>query len=734
MNAPSKPHATIERLLAKMPEWGASDLFVCVGRPPAVRLHGAVVPLEIPATRAEDVERFVGELLPGVLSERFAVSGDLDVGYTLAPGQRFRINLARQQGVTSLVARALPSGALDLVALGLPSAVEALSDLPRGLVLVTGTTGAGKSTTLAAMIHRINRDRSAHIIMIEEPIEFVHVDLKSRVTQREVGVDTLSFDVALRQALRESPDVIMLGELRDVATMQVAVQAALTGHLVFATLHTVDAAQTLQRILSYMPEHQRGQLAADLSLCLRGIVSQRLLPRRDGQGRVVAVELLTVAPAAARLIREQRVPDLQDLMKASNDPAIVTFDRSLLALYKNNVVAYEVCAAYASNPDEFALSAGGMQTGVGAFRGDGPDGPVAGLDMHELLRLMAERGASDLHLSVGRPPLLRVNGELRAEPLPALSVGDLRVLLHSILSTRQRGTYELEREIDFSLALGSGRRFRVNAYYERGHMAAAFRAIATTIPTPEMLGLPTSVMDMGKQPHGLLLVVGPTGAGKTTTLACLVDRINETRHAHVITIEDPIEYVHAPKRATIHQREVNADTKSFANALRYILRQDPDVVLIGELRDLETVSSALTAAETGHLVLATLHTNDAVQTVDRIVDVFPPHQQGQARSQLAASLLGVVSQRLLSRADGKGRVAAYEVMIANAAIRTLIREQKMHQAFSTMQAASAQAMQTLDRDLERLVKQKLVTKDEAQRYMRNPAQLDKPPEPSVPTR
>ncbi len=729
MSSPAKPHASIERLLAKMPEWGASDLFVCVGRPPAVRLHGAVVPLEIPPTRGEDVERFVADLLPAALAERFAHSGDLDVGYTLGLGQRFRINLARQQGLVSIVARALPSGALSLTELGLPAAVEALSDLPRGLVLVTGTTGAGKSTTLAAMVHRINRERSTHIITIEEPIEFVHADLKSRVTQREVGIDTASFEVALRQALRESPDVIMIGELRDMNTMQVAVQAALTGHLVFATLHTVDASQTLQRILSLMPEDQRDQLALDLSMCLRGVISQRLLPRRDGQGRAVAIELLSVSPAAARLIREQRVPDLQDLMKASTDPSIVTFDRSLLALYKRGVVGYEVCAAYASNPDEFALSAGGMHTGVNAFRSDGPDAPVTGLDMHELLRLMTERGASDLHLSVGRPPLLRVMGELRAEELPALSAGDLRVLLHSILSIRQRSTYELEREIDFSLALGSGRRFRVNAYYERGHIAAAFRAIATTIPTPEVLGLPNAVLEMGKQPHGLLLVVGPTGAGKTTTLACLVDRINETRHAHVITIEDPIEYVHVPKRATIHQREVNADTKSFATALRYILRQDPDVVLIGELRDLETVSSALTAAETGHLVLATLHTNDAVQTIDRIVDVFPPHQQGQARSQLAASLIGVVSQRLLTRADGKGRVAAYEVMVANAAIRTLVREQKMHQAFSTMQAATSQGMQTLDRDLERLVKQKLVTKEEAQRYLRNPTQLDKPQEP-----
>jgi twitching motility protein PilT len=339
---------------------------------------------------------------------------------------------------------------------------------------------------------------------------------------------------------------------------------------------------------------------------------------------------------------------------------------------------------------------------------------------------MEQLGASDLHLSVGQPPTLRINGRLlAAEGAEPLTAEDVRLLLHSIMSVRQRSVYEIERELDFSLGLDEGRRYRVNAYFERGHMAAALRAIPSQIPLAEKLGLPKQLLQLGAQPQGLLLVAGPTGAGKTTTLACLIDRINNSRACHVMTIEDPIEYVHISRRAVVHQREVGADTKGFAAALRHILRQDPDVVLIGELRDLETISAALTAAETGHLVLATLHTNDAIQTIDRIIDVFPPHQQPQVRSQLAASLLGVVSQRLLPRADGTGRVAAFEVMVANSAIRTLVRENKMHQALGIMQAARGGGMMTMDASIEGLIKSRLVDKDEAMRYMLNPASAER---------
>lgn len=716
--------ATIEQMLDAMEKWGASDLFVSAGKVPGVRLHGSVVPMEIAETTREDIESFLEEAISAERLAQFQRSGDLDAGYALPNGKRFRLNLAVQLGSPSIVARALPGGDLAFQDLGLPSAMARWAERPRGLVLVTGATGSGKSTSLAAMLNHINSSRQVHIVTVEEPIEFVHKDKLARVTQREVGTDTESFEVALRQVLRESPDVIFIGELRTQSAMRLALQAALTGHLVLATLHTVDVAQTLQRIITTFPEHEAAQVALDLSLTLVGIAAQRLLPKLDGTGRTVAVELLQLSPAAARLIREQRSHDLQDLLRSSTDEGVVTFDRALFDLYKAGTVSYEAGCAYASNEDEFALAARGITSGVASTKIKQVSGS-AGLDIKALLSLVAAAGASDLHLSVGRPPILRIAGQLHTQEMQALSPGDVQTLLHSVMSVRQRSQYELDRELDFALGLEEGRRFRVNAYYERGNMAAAFRSISSEVPQAEALGLPKEVLRLGSEAHGLLLVVGPTGSGKTTTLACLLDRINRTRSCHIITIEDPIEYVHQSALATIHQREVHADTHSFASALKYILRQDPDVVLIGELRDLESISAALTAAETGHLVLATLHTNDAVQTIDRIVDVFPPHQQAQTRAQLAASLLGVVSQRLLTRADGEGRVAAIEVMVASPAIRAMIREQKMHQALGIMQASRVGGMVTLDAAIEQLAREGVVDTDEAARHMLNPASLDK---------
>ena len=723
-----RPEARIDRMLGGMRQWGASDLFVCEGRPPAVRRDGRVVPLDAPPTSPAEMARFLRETLPAAALQSFEESGDLDFGFGHPNGERFRLNLARQQGLVSLVARSLASGALTFAELGLPAGVAALAEQPRGLVLVTGATGSGKSTTLAAMVHALNSTRRAHIVTIEEPIEFVHRDIKSRITQREVGVDTRSFETALRQVVRESPDVIMIGELRDATSVQVALQAALTGHLVLASLHTSDAVQTLRRLAAYVGDAQRSQLALDLSMCLRGVVSQRLLPRKGVRGRVAAVELLTLTPPAARLVRQLQLEALQELMKSCRDGSMITFDRHLLQLHGSGAIAYETGLAHASNPEEFTLGARGMSSGTAAFAG-APEGPAStSLELQALLRYAHTHEASDLHLSVGRPPLVRVRGDLIALEMDPLSAADVRLLLYSILTVPQRSTYELDRELDFALALEDGQRFRVNAFFERGHMAAALRAIPSAVPDPTELGLPEVLLRLADEPHGLLLVVGPTGAGKTTTLACMVDRINAKRPVHIITIEDPIEYSHRSKVATIHQREVGGDTQSFAAALKYILRQDPDVILIGELRDLETVSAALTAAETGHLVMATLHTNDAVQTVDRMVDVFPAHQQEQARSQLAASLLGVVSQRLLPRSDASGRVAAFEIMLANNAIRALIRDNKMHQALSTMQSSRGAGMVTLDQYLAQLVAEGSVDPTVAQRMMRTPAGLPERPE------
>ena len=715
----------IERLLASMEKWNASDVFVCEGAPPAARVNGEVRKLEIPETTTEDITAFLERVLSPSQLDRFENTGDLDIGLTLGAGRRFRINVGRQRGRVTLVGRALPSGDLTFQELLLPPAVARLADLKRGLVLVTGATGAGKSTTLAAMIHRINLSRPVHIVTVEDPIEFVHQDIKARITQREVGSDTESFASALKHLVRESPDVLLIGEMRDMDTMQVAISAALTGHLVFATLHTVDASQTLQRILSYFPEHLRQQMAMDLSLALQGVISQRLLPRSDKKGRVVAVEMLSVNPAAAKLIREQRVDELVDLMKASNDPGVVTFNDALFNLYRHNIIEYDVGLAYATNPDEFTLATKGMSVGTQSFRENLDKRGKTSLDIKSLLEHAVARGASDLHITVDRAPILRIMGDLESLNVPALTAADMRTLLFSVMTTRQRTIYELEKEIDFALALETGKRFRVNAYFQKGHMAAAMRAIPSQVPDAETLCLPKPIMRLAENPHGLLVVVGPTGSGKTTTLACLLDQINRTRACRAITIEDPIEYTHESLMATIDQREVFADTRSFSAALKYILRQDPDVILVGEMRDQETISAALTAAETGHLVLATLHTNDAVQTVDRIVDVFPSHQQSQARSQLAASLLAVVSQRLLPRADGTGRVPAFEIMIATTAIRTLIRDKKMHQAVSLMESSRKDGHVTMDWSLKELYEYDIITYEDALRYIHQPNLLDR---------
>ncbi len=332
------------------------------------------------------------------------------------------------------------------------------------------------------------------------------------------------------------------------------------------------------------------------------------------------------------------------------------------------------------------------------------------LSLDTVLREMVRLGASDVHLTVGAPPMVRVSGSLHA--LPGFSVNDgesLRRVLYSILTQRQRERFENDLELDLSYSVRGLARFRVNLYQQRESLGAALRVIPYEIKALEDLGIPPIVASFAGLPRGLVLVTGPTGSGKSTTLASIVDLANRSREDHIVTVEDPIEFLHRHKRCIVNQREVGQDTWSFANALKHVLRQDPDIILIGEMRDLETISVALTAAETGHLVFATLHTQDAAQTIDRIIDVFPAEQQGQVRTQLGASLQGVVCQTLCKRQHGAGRVVATEVLIATPAIRNLIREGKTHQIYSTMQAGSKQGMHTMDQHLADLVRTGKIT-------------------------
>jgi twitching motility protein PilT len=346
------------------------------------------------------------------------------------------------------------------------------------------------------------------------------------------------------------------------------------------------------------------------------------------------------------------------------------------------------------------------------------------IDFADLLMEVVARKASDLHLAAGAAPTVRVRGRLdRLDGYPELSGTDTREIVYSILSGDQRQRLETNWQLDFAYSIPGHARFRVNAYFQRGAVGAAFRLIPFGLTTIDQLGLPPAAHDLTRKPRGFVLVTGPTGSGKSTSLAAMLDEINMTREEHIMTIEDPIEFLHGHKKCLVNQRELGSDAHSFADALKAALRQDPDVILVGEMRDLETISTALTAAETGHLVFATLHTQDTAQTVDRIIDVFPPEQQGQVRVQLSVALQGIITQQLLPTADGSGRVAACEVLVPNPAVRNLIREGKTHQIYSVLQTGSAQGMQTMDAALVALVRTGKISQKQAETRSSAPEEL-----------
>ncbi len=347
-----------------------------------------------------------------------------------------------------------------------------------------------------------------------------------------------------------------------------------------------------------------------------------------------------------------------------------------------------------------------------------------GIDFSEVLRRMVEMRASDVHLSPGFRPAMRVRGAIKPmEDFPELTPTDTREIVYSILNDAQRKDFENNLQLDFAYAVPGVARFRVNAFFQRGSISAAFRLIPYEILSLEELGLPKVLEEFCRKPRGFVLVTGPTGSGKSTTLASMIDLINRERDEHILTIEDPIEFLHGHKRCIVNQREVGADATDFAAALKAALREDPDVILVGEMRDLETISTALTAAETGHLVFATLHTQSTSQTVDRIIDVFPPHQQQQVRMQLSIALQGIVTQQLLPTADGSGRVVAAEVLVPTPAIRNLIREGKTHQIYSAIQTSGAIGMQTMDAHLAQLVRMGKITRTLAEQRSMQPEEL-----------
>ena len=356
----------------------------------------------------------------------------------------------------------------------------------------------------------------------------------------------------------------------------------------------------------------------------------------------------------------------------------------------------------------------------------GPPKPQAGINLRALLEEMVSRNASDLHIVAGERPKLRVDGDIVNSSVEhSLAPKDTLQLAYSVLTEEQKKRFELEDELDFSFGIQNLARFRGNVFKQRGCVSMVVRQIPFAIKTFDQLGLPGSIAKMAEKPRGLVLVTGPSGSGKSTTLAAMIDKINRERKGHIITVEDPIEFIHKHQNCIINQREIGSDTKSFANALKYALREDPDIILVGEMRDLETIAATLTIAETGHLAFATLHTNSAAEAINRIIDVFPSHQQSQVRAQLAFVLEGIVTQTLLPKAQGKGRVMAAEILVVTPAIRALIRDDKVHQIYSSMQAGKKFGMQTLNDALYQLYMNREVTADECLRVSGDPVEFQR---------
>lgn len=347
------------------------------------------------------------------------------------------------------------------------------------------------------------------------------------------------------------------------------------------------------------------------------------------------------------------------------------------------------------------------------------------LTLEHLLELVVKEDASDLHLTVGSPPQLRIDGTLVPAKFDPLTPEDTKRLTYSVLSDKQKEEFEEDNELDLSFSMKDIRRFRVNVFKQKGSVGAAFRLIPFEIPTPEKLGVPEAVKNVTNLLKGLVLITGPTGCGKSSTLASLIGKINNERHCHILTVEDPIEYIHQHKKSIVNQREVGSDTHSFARALKYVLREDPDIILVGEMRDTETMRMTLESAETGHLVFATLHTSDAAQTINRIIDIFPAHQQAQVRVQLSFVLQAVVVQQLVPRRNSKGRVLVTEVMIVTPAIRALIREEKIHQIYSTIQTSKGLGMHTMNQSLCELTRKGIIGYEEAMSRTTDPEEMER---------
>ena len=507
-----------------------SDVFLTAGKSIYVRESGSLKEYKQYTISASDIDNFRKSTISEEMEKNYSKSGAVDCAFILPQSnQRCRLNFFEAEAGPTVVIRPIKDGnSITFEGLRLPLLLKEMVKQSRGIILVTGATGSGKSSTMAAMINEINTTQSKHILTIEDPIEFVYDNKKSLVSQREVLKHTESFPEAIRNAMRENPDVIVIGEMRDAETMQSALSAALTGHLVITTVHTSNAVLALERLISMVAEDHREQLAIDLSLAMVGIISQRLLPTVDNSGVVPALEILQGTPLVCKMIAERKFNDLEQTLRESTGQGMITFARSIYKLYESGIISRGTAFNYVDNPDEFRLLLQGMESGVGAFQchyGERNEANENAIDMATLLRSAVKLKSSDLILSVNASPSVRLNGIIQAMDLPLLGPLDTQRLLYSVINSHQRVIFEEKRELDFALAVslnltrepGAEKvyRFRLNAFYQRGNIGLVARVINSEIPSVKQLRLPNILTELVSYKQGLILVTGPTGSGKS---------------------------------------------------------------------------------------------------------------------------------------------------------------------------------------------------------------------------
>ena len=751
----------VDRLLMEVRDRGGHDLFILAGQPPLIKLAGDVRPLRDEPLDDEAIDKILVDVMTPVQHETFLGGDDVDFSYTVKGlGGRFRVNAYRQWTGFAAVFRVIANEIMTLDQLKLAPVIREFCNLRSGLVLVTGPTGSGKSTTLAAMIDHMNRHRTEHIITVEDPIEYVHPNRSCVINQREIGVHTLNYAEALRGALRQDPDVILVGEMRDHETMSTAITAAETGHLVLGTLHTASAAKTVNRIIDVFPPSYHAQVRTMISESLKAVLSQHLIPRVDQAGKLaLAMEIMICNEAIANVIRKEKSYQIPSMLATTAEIGNQLMDNELLKLVKQGIIDPEEGYAKAENKREFEsylpapidvereleeklaarrsasaprqhLRAVGEvaapgRSGANPGRAGRPEAEDAVARIDSFLMLVKEQRASDLHLCVGQPPIIRFAGDLVPIKFRMLTDFELKRMVYETLRPAQIAFFEENMDLDFAYSIDGVARYRGHLFYDENGIGAAYRIIPEHIESIDELRLPTSLKKLSRFDKGLILVTGATGSGKSTTLAAILNEINETRQKHIITVEDPIEFIHQPKKCVFSHREVGTHTKSFQSALRSCLREAPDVILIGEMRDIETISLALTCAETGALVFGTLHTQSASKTVDRIIDVFPAEQQEQIRSMLSLNLKGVMCQNLLKTSDETNRCAAVEILFGSTALSNLIRDNKTYQIDTLIQLGGYEktGMQTMDQALVALCDEGRVNPQEARRFVRDPGSL-----------